>query len=428
MSENLEVTTFMVLKSASIQIKKINILIGRQANGKSLIAKLIYFFRLIPNQFFDAVKDQASKRDLDKTILRDFESRFPRYAWEGSTFELKYESGGIQISIRGEKKASGKTILSLAYSDSLTKLFNSKKKAYAKRLEEYTLDEKPRRRLTNYQSQIMYEVVVDPIKQGEHGRFFSSSVFVPASRSFFANLQKNIFTFMASNLDIDPFLKEFGSLYETSKRYYRGAYFPRKPDHLAEELDRSIESIIAGKYEFDDDQDWIATKGSRVNLVNASSGQQEALPMLLTLAVWPFIRGDSEGSMFFIEEPEAHLFPTSQSRIISMLTALYANINVGFFVTTHSPYILSSLNNNILAGDVKSKDGITDSEYLDLSGGGYPVMFEDVSAYTISGGIAKSIGDTEFRMIGAEVLDEVSDHFQEVMNALLQRDGSSHEL
>ncbi len=132
--------------------------------------------------------------------------------------------------------------------------------------------------------------------------------------------------------------------------------------------------------------------------------------------------------MFFIEEPEAHLFPTSQSRIISMLTALYANINVGFFVTTHSPYILSSLNNNILAGDVKSKDGITDSEYLDLSGGGYPVMFEDVSAYTISGGIAKSIGDTEFRMIGAEVLDEVSDHFQEVMNALLQRDGSSHEL
>ena len=426
MDESLEVSSFMVLRRASIEVKRINVLIGRQANGKSLIAKLVYFFRRIPNQFFDAIKDQHSKREFDKSILRDFEGRFPRYAWEGSSFELKYQSGGIEILIRGLKGASGKTNLNIEYSDSLVKLFNSKKRAYAKRLEEYSLDEHPRRRLTNYQAQVMYEAVVDPIKQGEHGRFFSSSVFVPASRSFFANLQKNIFTFMASNLDIDPFLKEFGSLYETSKRYYRAAYFPREPDHLAEELDRSIESIIAGKYEFDDDQDWIATKGSRVNLVNASSGQQEALPMLLTLAIWPFIRGDSDGSLFFIEEPEAHLFPTSQSRIVSMLTALYANLNVGFFVTTHSPYILSSLNNNILAGDVKSKGRINDSEFIELSGGGYPVSFEDVAAYTISNGIAKSISDPEFRMIGAEVLDEVSDHFQEVMHTLLQRDGATN--
>lgn len=423
MSETLQVRDFLVVKKASIEVKQINVLIGRQANGKSLIAKLVYFFRRVSNHFFDGVRSQATKRELDKSIVEDFESRFPRYAWEGSDFQVIYEIDEIQIVIAGEIMASGKTKVTVAYSENLNKLFNSKKRTYAKRLEEYRAEESPRRRSMNYQSHAMYECVVEPLKQSEHGRFFSSSVFVPASRSFFANLQKNIFTFMASNLDIDPFLKEFGSLYESSKRWYRDAYFPRKPEDIADALDRSIETIIDGRYEYDDEQDWIQSKGRRVNLVNASSGQQEALPMLLTLAVWPFVRGEDVGSMFFIEEPEAHLFPTSQSRIVSMLTALCANLNVGFFVTTHSPYVLSALNNNILAGDVKNAGNITDDEFRKIGGDGYPINFEDVSAYTISGGTTKKITDAEFRMIGAEVLDEVSDHFQSVMNNLLERDG-----
>jgi AAA15 family ATPase/GTPase len=148
--------------------------------------------------------------------------------------------------------------------------------------------------------------------------------------------------------------------------------------------------------------------------------------MLLTLAVWPFITGDGKDRMFFIEEPEAHLFPTSQSRIISMLTALRANLDMGFFVTTHSPYILSALNNNILAGDVKKEKKITDAEFRKIGGDGSPIDFEDVSAYTMASGQTKRITDAEFRMIGGEVLDEVSDHFQVVMNELLERMGADN--
>lgn len=427
MSESLKVHDFLVIKKCLIEVKKINILIGRQANGKSLIAKLVYFFRRASRHFLDGIRSQSAKRELDKTILEDFEIRFPRYAWESSSFEITYEVDQIRMVIAGKSVAKGKTRLSVSYSENLAKLFFAKKRAYSKALEEYSAHEKPSRKLLNYQGYLMNECVVEPLRQSEeYGRFFASSVFIPASRSFFANLQKNIFTFMASNLDIDPFLKDFGSLYESSKRWYRDSLFPRKPDDLAETLDRSIESIIDGRYVYDDDQDWIQSKGRRVNLVNASSGQQEALPMLLTLAVWPFVTGDGKDRMFFIEEPEAHLFPTSQSRIISMLTALRANLDMGFFITTHSPYILSALNNNILAGDVKNEKKISDAEFKKIGGDGSPIDFEDVSAYTITSGQTKKITDAEFRMIGGEVLDEVSDHFQAVMNELLERKGADN--
>ncbi|PSD34013.1 hypothetical protein, partial [Acinetobacter radioresistens] len=43
------------------------------------------------------------------------------------------------------------------------------------------------------------------------------SVYVPAGRSFFANLQKSIFNFLTNNLPIDFFLKEFGARYERMK-------------------------------------------------------------------------------------------------------------------------------------------------------------------------------------------------------------------
>src|SRR5690606_2385925 len=149
-------------------------------------------------------------------------------------------------------------------------------------------------------------------------------------------------TFLASNLDIDPYLKEFGSLYESSKRLYKDSFFHRSPEYkeLLEDTYRAIEAIIAGDYELRDEQDWIVNKGKRINLANASSGQQEALPMLLTLCVWPVFRSREQRSMCFIEEPEAHLFPTSQGHIVSIISQFYAELGTNFFITTHSPYII----------------------------------------------------------------------------------------
>jgi len=419
MKESIKVRSFLVIKKADIELKKINIIIGPQANGKSLIAKLVYFFQSMSSKYIEGIRTQSTKRDVDKEILLDFESRFPRYSWEGTAFIIDYHVDGIHVSIVGEKNARGKTNLSIAFSENLIKVFNVKKKLFKRKYDEYKEQEKPLRRYNNPERQIMYEYITDPLKSEDFGAFFCDSVFVPASRSFFANLQKNIFTFLASNLDIDPFLKEFGSLYESSKRLYREDYFSRNNKILFDDLRKVLDSIVSGDYEYHSEQDWIASKGKRVNLANASSGQQESLPMLLVLCVWPMIKGREKGSMFFIEEPEAHLFPTSQSHVISALSLLYNKVGTRFFVTSHSPYILSALNNFILAGDMVGEGKVTEEEFVAINGAGSSIRFEDVSAYTIVNGVAESIADDDYRMIGGELLDNVSEHFEDVLNKLL---------
>jgi predicted ATPase len=420
MNELISITNFLVIKKAEVNIKKINVIIGPQANGKSVIAKLVYFYKSMSSNFIKGIRTAKTKRELDSEILSDFEERFPRYSWEGTNFIIRYKLGDIEIVIDGKKGARGKTLLNINYSENIIKLFNSKKKLYKKKVAEATEQQKKSsRRSSNISQHVFYEHIIEPLNRSEFGAFFSNPVFIPASRTFFANLQKNIFTFLASNLDIDPYLKEFGSLYENSKRWYKDGILIREHKDLLNKLCKSLEAVVDGDYEYHDEQDWILSKGKRINLVNASSGQQESLPMLLVLAVWPILRANEKGGMFFIEEPEAHLFPTSQGYIISILSLLYAELGTNFFITSHSPYILSALNNFILAGDAVANGSLTAEEFVEMNGSGQPINFDDVSAYTIINGIVSPIKDDEYRMVGGDILDGISEHFEEVMNKLL---------
>jgi hypothetical protein len=212
MNELISITNFLVIKKAEVNIKKINVIIGPQANGKSVIAKLVYFYKSMSSNFIKGIRTAKTKRELDSEILSDFEERFPRYSWEGTNFIIRYKLGDIEIVIDGKKGARGKTLLNINYSENIIKLFNSKKKLYKKKVAEATEQQKKSsRRSSNISQHVFYEHIIEPLNRSEFGAFFSNPVFIPASRTFFANLQKNIFTFLASNLDIDPYLKEFGS-------------------------------------------------------------------------------------------------------------------------------------------------------------------------------------------------------------------------
>jgi predicted ATPase len=422
MSEKLIAKDFIVLKNIEIDVGSVNVIIGPQANGKSLIAKLLYFFQSSSEIFLKAIREQKNKRELDEAFYNKFESFFPRYSWEGSNFSITYKVDGISINFDGVKRKNNKTRLKVTYSDCLIKVFNSKKKLFKKKIEEAEASEKSKKiRIEKDDDiEIFYEFVVKSLKESEHKAYFKSSYFIPASRTFFANLQKNIFTFLASNIEIDPFLKEFGKIYENSKRLYNLEFFKRKNPDLYQSSSKIIERIISGVYSYDDEQDWIISENRKINLVNASSGQQESLPMLISLLSLSFLNSD-EDVMLFIEEPEAHLFPYSQSLIISFLSLFCKEFGTSFFITTHSPYILSALNNLSLANDVVENNKINMEEFAELNGISAPISFENIKAYTLNTGKLTNITDSEYRMIGAEILDSVSQDFENVFNELLLR-------
>lgn len=423
MEERLSITNFLAIKKADLKVNKINILIGPQAVGKSILAKLLYFFKSIPDEFFDAIRSQDLKRELDKKILSNFEKRFPRYAWNKDRFKLSYQSGSINITISGNVGARGKTNLSISYSENLQKIFNRKKTIYKRRIEEQQRSESPNRKANRTERSIFIEHIVTPLRNGEYAQFFSNSVFIPASRSFFANLQNNIFTFLAENIEIDPYLQEFGRLYENTKKWYKDDFLYEEYKNLFNQLYQGLEAVIDGDYELFEKKDWIINKGKRVNLANASSGQQESLPMLLALCVWPTLQYKQDGSIFFIEEPEAHLFPNSQAHIVSMLSILHSKLGTNFFITTHSPYILSAINNYILAADAINTNPEKEIEIRLSLKSGSPIEFDDISAYTINKGELISVKDAEYRVIGGEVLDKISEEFEDITNSILKYQG-----
>lgn len=435
--EKLTVRNFINLKEVDFEISKINIIIGYQATGKSLIAKLVYFFKSFLIDYKDAILKNVAKNVFEKDILEKFELIFPKYAWEGQEFQLAYQYHEYQIFVEN-KMSSNKLKLCLQYSESLKNTFKKLRKAYPKKINPNISNS------FNLESLIelgefkeRFETFIsfsDQIEKALYAELFKSQsikefdelTFIPAGRSFFANLQKNVFSFLSNNMPIDYFLKEFGSTYERVKEMYRikDRIF-KKQDFT--HLNSLIREIIVGDYSYRDGQDWIDSgKASKINLSNASSGQQESLPMAIILSTLPFA---SSSHLFVIEEPEAHLFPISQKNIVNLISLIF-NLTHGrhkFIITTHSPYVLTAFNNLIQANNSLQELSthhkpttkvlnslfklVPKNQILDIA---------DVKAYTLQDGKLTSITNEESKLIDTNIIDEVSTEFNDVFEKLLE--------
>ena len=421
--ERIEINGFLTIAHANFEIRKINILIGAQAQGKSVIAKLVYFFKnFFPDIFIPSIEKFETKRDIDKKCLARFEQIFPRYTWENQVFSIVYKNDDVEISII-RAKVSSRYTLKFNYSKDLADFHKELKNDYKQALDAfYAQPEQEKGRRTQSRELIFFGTVYQKIHNSAFNNIFKKPIFIPASRSFFANLQKNIFSFLAKDIDIDPFIKEFGYLYEHSKQTSQLDFFHDEDSGAMttcgsitrKKVDQLVSNIVVGEYVYAEEQDWILNNGKRTNLANASSGQQESLPMLLILKTWPFI-SEKSSKTFFIEEPEAHLFPTSQKQIISLIATIYNAFGHSFFITTHSPYILKAINNLVVGQDAYDKAN-GDTEKLKKLEKVLPadelIRLEDVSAYTLNKGKLESIIDMENRLIGANLLDSVSDEFE----------------
>jgi predicted ATPase len=95
MTERLIVKNFLCLEDIDIEVKDFLILIGPQAAGKSLCAKLLYFFRTIFEEIIlYHMKSAFGKLNSFYTILSDkFEFFFPKSYWSEQEFYIEYCRG-----------------------------------------------------------------------------------------------------------------------------------------------------------------------------------------------------------------------------------------------------------------------------------------------------------------------------------------------
>jgi predicted ATPase len=403
--ESIHISNFAGIQDMDLELSSIVVLIGPQASGKSVTAKLLFFFKSFFLEIFRSVSNQESKKELDKRQLEKFILYFPKESWPKDSFRITYFVNDSFISI--EKAPNNQ--LKIDYSESIKTVVQ--KGRQLQQQEQNRMLHDPTATLSGLDNEIGDEfdnIVTAEISDTSAFR----QLFVPAGRSFFANLQSAIFSFLKENKTLDPFLISFGASYEFYKMLFRADQNNLAFSNNPSEFDEILASVLQGKYVRENEKDYlIHTDNRKVNLSNASSGQQEILPLLLILKARYLFVFRGAGTTLYIEEPEAHLFPSAQKKIVQLLARVF-NRDKGKFqiiVTTHSPYILSSFNNLIQAGRIENDlDGEDKARLYEMISPEEIIKPSSILAYSMNEGTKELLIDQETQLISGDILDSVS--------------------
>lgn len=387
--DRVEVESFLSVKRADVTLSDITAIIGPQASGKSVIAKLFFFGRSHIEDYFNSVlAADYDTRSFKAERLASFLSLFDGLQGFDGAFKVRYTYGDMSICVIRDKPKHKPRI---SHSKELDRLATSVKREYRRAIEKMKSTGSRRRPVSRYFF----------INESEAAKEFYGSLpdclFVPASRSFYSTVSEELFSFLAADERIDPLTAQFGSFFEFAKRKISAEiYGAVSSEGDRKKFNNTIKPVIGGEYIREKSKDYIRTSWGKVPLRVSSSGQQEAFPLLITLSEYPEFGGSKRGRsrLLIIEEPEAHLFPTAQKYILDYIVQTTRDSDCDMLFTTHSPYVLSCLNTHILRSE---KLSINDGRKLTYA------------AYLADAQCTRSIMDDETGLIETGTLDEASE-------------------
>lgn len=376
-----------------IFIKPVMLIIGKQSMGKSTFMKVLCFCEWLEKTIMTGDQEVINRYTHNGMFVKDL-SKFFRLGDSFFTDKSEIHYKGDCISIDLDMKASNAKI---------TKVADFDKK-----------------------------------------RFNEKLCFLPAERNL---------VYASKNIRKDFISEKYDMLFNYFFEYSdeESTHYFTKDNPLVMPFDSET------KYYYDDERRMsfvaVGHKGTPVLPMYTSSGIQSSLPMLLmifgalrkagtkksvspdeiTNTIARLILDSSSGntseihvkdqalqlvtnfityrrSRIFIEEPEENLFPESQYEmmlaIVKALKETFERTKEDSYVmmTTHSPYILSTLNlllkSAVAAGSETGKDGLIGKKYL------LPV--NKFGAYCADHGTMTDILDKESGFIDGEYLDTIS--------------------
>lgn len=156
-----------------------------------------------------------------------------------------------------------------------------------------------------------------------------------------------------------------------------------------------------------------------LDLARSASGYQSIIPLLLVIE-----HQRHQGPCFFIiEEPELNLYPTAQKDLIY---ALVGGLNpdaeyqdkAEWVITTHSPYVLSSLNTLMLAHKVAQRSDELRAEVEKVIPARCWINPDEFAAYYVDNGTVRSIISEKTGLIADNELDDVSEDLADEQDKL----------
>lgn len=378
--KKLYVESFGPIKKAEIELRNINLFIGAQSIGKSTLAKLITILtdyislcKLINRghngwlEQLDAYNLSAYSEDKYKIVYEMYENE--------SLFKMEIQSGKVSSFMEKDGREIKED------DEIMSELLNRKP--------------------------IFHEVEIrDFIKQSRENKasmsildVMSNSLYIPAERIIYSVISNLLPAFTLAKSVVPKNLLHFMVDLENAKSIF--------PQYKMPMLN------VSYKHEGTEDIIVIDKNQKSIPLAAASSGIQSTTPLLLVIQ---YAIEKREYSSFVIEEPECNLFPEKQVELLKYLLTTVKDDKRILTITTHSPYLLSAMNNYLFAGMLVKKYGDNIKKQLDATKpNGCLLVSGECSVYSLGedingeGVYCKSLLDDETGMIDYNSLDGVSE-------------------
>lgn len=390
--ERLIIKNFGPIVEAEIDIKPFMVFIGESGSGKSVILKLLSLFRWIYKKITlrDIAKNARIKKELYRfridRMLR--ESGLDDFCIKGS--QAHYYMGDFCVSIT----CNGRPHLDYP------KISN---KIIFEKISFITDDRFAIPMLVNNQIRGILPYHLDKTFED----FWKS----------FNHLQTNKKIKM-SIFDIELSLEKYG----IENRLYINLDGSKTQLHNASSGMKSASIIELISTYFVTDKEYMQSKYTDF-LVDLFSKFKNRNPNEF-LKNFNNVKFDKERYSLFIEEPELSLFPNAQKKLVEYLVNLCFYLNTKKIIqiafSTHSPYILSSLNCLLLAYEVANKNPDLKEKVKTIIPNKFWLDINNFNAFKVENGKVFSIVDKETNLILAENIDEVSEEIGNIFDKLLE--------
>ena len=360
-----------------LDLRRVNILIGDQGTGKSTVAKVLSILKSASQSLlFETISGKDSdENQIEKLKNERFSKHFFEYI---KLYDLNnYLNDMTQIRYENDY--------------CICKLQNNKTNFFLTKL--------------NYEQSIIKDSSVN--------------YFIPAFRESYILLRNSYPAILLANAKLPQLLNQFGQNFNN----YR------------EELKHfDLKSIIGVDYKYINGNDLIVLDtGEIITFEESSSAVNSVVPMLVVfLGVINEMSQDKYRILYnhncpfvTIEEPELNCYPSTQKKLVEFLIEKikfkdYEKSNeyyVNLLLTTHSPYMLTTLNNLMYSYNVGKEHFEETDKIIPSKNWLNP---NDVSAYRLNErGISEDIFDREESLIKAEKIDEISTALNKDFNKLI---------
>lgn len=248
---------------------------------------------------------------------------------------------------------------------------------------------------------------IDVIINNEKFRYSGRSkilkpLFVPTERNLISIISSAIFGLTASNIALPNHILEFGAEYELFRKNTK--------DVRVSFLGITYKNIRGLDFVFHDEDTYMPLSAS-------ASGYQSIIPIQLVLEN---SSNYYDANFFIIEEPELNLYPITQRRLINYIVSKCAIRESKLLLTTHSPYVLSSLNNLLFAYKVAQRHPDQEEEISRIIPKDSWLNPEEFAAYFVADGTVRSIVNEKTGLISENELDGVSEDIGDEFDALME--------